>query len=111
FEGTNVAFTEDFAIQYTLESPKNDALEVIGYREPGEPGYFEADALLRMPTQEAAAEPRTVIALFDASLSMQWEKLERSFQALEKLLHALRPDDHFNVLLFNTDVAPFSAEP
>ena len=31
------------------------------------------------------------MALFDTSLSMQWEKLERSYAALEKLLRSLRP--------------------
>jgi Ca-activated chloride channel homolog len=111
FEGSNVALSEDFAAQYTLESPKKDALEVIGYREPGDSGYFEADALVRMPNQQTAAAPRTVVALFDASLSMQWVKLERSFEALEKLLHSLTPQDHFNVVLFNSEVAPFQPSP
>ena len=35
---------------------------------------------------------------------MQWEKLERSYQALEGLLRTLRPSDHFNLLLFNNQV-------
>ena len=52
----------------------------------------------------ASAEPKTVVILFDTSLSMQWEKLERSYQALETLLRTLRPSDHFNLLLFNNQV-------
>jgi Ca-activated chloride channel homolog len=42
---------------------------------------------------------------------MQWEKLERSYQALETLLHTLRPADHFGLVLFNseTQVVPVSA--
>jgi len=52
-----------------------------------------------------------VIALFDNSLSMQWEKLDRNFQALERMLHALKPADKFNLLLFNTTVTPFSPAP
>jgi Ca-activated chloride channel family protein len=36
---------------------------------------------------------------------MQWEKLERSFQALEGTLHALGANDRFNVLVFNSDVS------
>ena len=39
---------------------------------------------------------------------MQWEKLERSFLALDKLLRSLRATDSFNVLLFNSEVARFS---
>jgi Ca-activated chloride channel family protein len=47
---------------------------------------------------------------------MQWEKLERSYQALESLLRTLRPSDRFNLLLFNNQVqtlqpAPVAAEP
>jgi hypothetical protein len=56
------------------------------------------------------------VILFDTSLSMQWEKLERSYQALESLLRTLRPSDRFNLLLFNNQVetfqpAPVAAEP
>ncbi len=39
---------------------------------------------------------------------MQWEKLERNFQALDRLLHSLKPPDKFNLLLFNTTVSWFS---
>ena len=42
---------------------------------------------------------------------MQWEKLERSYQALETLLRTLRPTDHFNLLLFNNQVQSFQASP
>ncbi len=59
------------------------------------------------PAAGAAAPGRTVVALFDASLSMQWEKLDRSFRALESLLLGLRPSDRFNVIVFNSDVAAF----
>src|SRR6185369_6328563 len=54
---------------------------------------------------------RTVIAMFDTSLSMQWEKLERSFQALEAVLRSLRPADRFNLLLFNTDATLLAPAP
>jgi Ca-activated chloride channel family protein len=41
---------------------------------------------------------------------MQWEKLERSYRALETLLRTLRPTDHFSLVLFNaqTQVIPMS---
>jgi Ca-activated chloride channel family protein len=55
----------------------------------------------------ASGAPRTLVILFDASLSMQWEKLERSYQALETLLRTLRPEDRFNLLLFNSQVQTF----
>ena len=42
---------------------------------------------------------------------MQWEKLERSYQALESILHSLRPADHFNLILFNSEVSKYSPNP
>ena len=114
FEGRNIAFTEDFAVRYTVDAARAEKLAVATHREPSEPGFFEASALLAEgPTDDKASSstPRSVIVLFDNSLSMQWEKLERNFQALDTLLHALRPQDQFNLLLFNTGVTPFSPAP
>jgi Ca-activated chloride channel family protein len=78
-----------------------------------EPGFFEASLLIASaPKQANSPGPaKTVIALFDNSLSMQWEKLDRNFQALERLLHSLNPPDQFNLLLFNTDVSWFAPAP
>ncbi len=112
FEGRNVNLGEDFAVEYTLADPKSDALAVIAHRDDGEPGFFQASALLRLPPpRQNAARPRTVIALFDASLSMQWEKLDRSYQALERLLRALKTGDRFNVIVYNTEPSPMAAAP
>lgn len=111
FEGQNVGLSEDFALKYSLDNPRHDDLQVLTYRDGAGPGFFEASLLSTLPGAAAAAAPRTVVALFDTSLSMQWEKLERSFQALETLLHGLKPADRFNLLLFNTDVTAFSPQP
>jgi Ca-activated chloride channel homolog len=115
YEGRNVQLNEDFTLQYALDATRGDSLEVASYRENGtEPGFFEAQALLAMPAAAApannAGSGRTVVALFDASLSMQWEKLERSFQALEALLRRLSPQDKFNVVVFNETPSLFAAE-
>ena len=42
---------------------------------------------------------------------MQWEKLERSYEALETLLRTFRPSDRFNLILFNSQVQPFEPAP
>lgn len=131
FTGQNVTFSEDFTVEYALDPAKTDTLEVLTYRNPRpaapsptdtaprptnveEPGFFQAAALLApiaQSTTKADAAPRTVIALFDSSLSMQRDKLERSFQALEAVLRSLRPTDRFNLLLFNTDTSVFAPAP
>lgn len=141
FEGDNVNLSEDFVATYDLDAAGADTLNVLTYRKPvsaqpaptetapvrgtNEPGFFEAEALLghgksSAPSASAVASgglpPKTLVILFDASLSMQWEKLERSYQALESLLRTLQASDRFNLLLFNNQVqtfqpAPVAAEP
>jgi Ca-activated chloride channel homolog len=135
FEGENVTLTEDFVATFDLDKAGSDMLAVITHRNPlsgqpsptetapvrstNEPGFFAVDALLGFgsnndATKDAssgAASAKTVLILFDTSLSMQWEKLERSYQALETLLHALKPEDKFNLILFNSRVQPFQQAP
>ena len=128
YEGSNVSFSEDFAFTYALKSPSN--LSVLFYRSKDdrylkaglpvtaferprqvgadpEPGYFQASALFNTaastsPSKRAHSE---FIVLFDTSLSIRWDKLERQFEALEKVLFHLQPDDRFQLLLFNSKVA------
>jgi len=133
FEGENVNLGEDFAVTYDLEPGASDSLNILTYRnssnEPpsptetapvpssSEPGFFEAEAVLGLggspapDSKTSQGPPKTVVVLFDTSLSMQWEKLERSYQALETLLHTLRAADRFGLILFNTEtqVVPLSA--
>ncbi len=132
YEGQDVNLTEDLVTTYELDPSESDKLQLLTYRNPvsdqpsptetspvrsvNEPGFFEAQALLgygNAGTSDAAATVarKTVIVLFDTSLSMQWEKLERSYQALETLLRTLKSQDRFGLVLFNTDtqVLPVSA--
>jgi len=134
-EGTmhadNLSLDEDFTANWILSQADADKLAVITHRDPHtplptagepvattrsttpEPGFFEAQILLADPGSKSqpSSSPRTVILLFDNSLSMQWEKLERSYAALEATLHALKPGDRFNVLLFNQNVTAFQPQP
>ncbi len=135
FEGNKVTFAEDFAVKYGFDDAKSDSLEVLTYRNPKpsqpsptelapekparEPGFFEASALFASHSKtpgattpdSATTAPKTMIILFDTSLSMQWDKLDRSVQALETLLRSLRPSDRFNLLLFNTEMNWFAKQP
>jgi Ca-activated chloride channel family protein len=136
-EGTlhaaNLSLDQDFVANWLLSQADADKLEVITHRDAHtplptageplasprisapEPGFFQAQILVASPAaapQPATQAPRrTVILLFDNSLSMQWDKLERSYAALEATLHTLKPADHFNVLLFNQSVTPFNPQP
>ncbi|HWB83524.1 MAG TPA: VIT and VWA domain-containing protein [Bryobacteraceae bacterium] len=118
FFGNNVQLKEDLAVRYALDPADADTVRVITEREtaPG-PGFFQTQALLRVPSaagvaaQSTPQRVRTLIVLFDNSLSMQWDKLERSFTACETALRRLRPADSFNLLLFNSEVHAFAPQP
>ncbi|HSE98958.1 MAG TPA: VIT and VWA domain-containing protein, partial [Blastocatellia bacterium] len=130
FEGTDVQLTEDFAFSYGLAVPRS-SFEFLAYRAPEritanelrdprlaqrEPdGYFEAAAIFneagRAPGETEPPPPRSVLVMLDTSLSMQWEKLDRAYEAMEGLLKSLSPKDSFNLVLFNDDVAAFSESP
>ena len=130
FEGQNINLGEDFVSTYEIDPAASDRLELLTYRNPvsgqpsptemspvrstNEPGFFEAQALLGFGGRASNSPndvPKTVVVLFDTSLSMQWEKLERSYRALETLLHTLGPADRFGLVLFNSEaqVIPVAA--
>jgi Ca-activated chloride channel family protein len=114
FSASNVELKEDFAVRYSFDPALADNLRVIAEREAASgPGFFQAQTLLAAPAPAAGlTQPaRTLIVLFDNSLSMQWDKLERSFAACETALRRLHPGDSFNLLLFNSEVDPFAPQP
>jgi Ca-activated chloride channel family protein len=111
FEGRGVPLSEDLSFEWQVDPAAAGSLPVLTYRDPqrSPTGYFQASTLL--PDRRSEEAPRLVVALFDTSLSMQWEKLERSYRALEGTLHALRPADRFDLLLFNSQVTAFAPAP
>ncbi|HLK69449.1 MAG TPA: VIT and VWA domain-containing protein [Bryobacteraceae bacterium] len=115
FSADNLEFKEDFTIRYELDAAEADTLRVITERDAAsEPGFFQAQTLLGIPKSggnASGAPARALIVLFDTSLSMQWDKLERSFAACEAALRRLRPVDTFNLMLFNSELNLFAPQP
>lgn len=128
FTGENVDLTQDFNMQYELDQAAGDSLHMLAYRNPdsgqpdptetspqrstNEPGFAEVEVLLANKNAAgangtAARPSHNVILLFDDSLSMQWDKLERSYEAMQKVLHSLAANDQFNLVMFNSKVMPF----
>ena len=130
FAANDVQLSEDFAFSYGL-NVKGTSFEFLAYRAPEritadelrdprlaerEPdGYFEAGAIFneagRAPGDTSPPPPRSILVMLDTSLSMQFEKLDRAYEATEGLLRSLTPQDTFNLMLFNDDVAVFSTAP
>ena len=131
FSGKDVALTSNLGASWTFDPVAADTLSVITHRDPSsianppdsraaqpkpasEPGFFQASVLLAdsaPATASHTAPPKTFILLFDTSLSMQWEKLERSFAATEAVLRGLTPQDRFNLIAFNQQSTLFAPSP
>ncbi|MSP59619.1 MAG: VWA domain-containing protein [Myxococcales bacterium] len=127
-DGKNVALGDDLTIEMALADggPKVDALAwrdpVPGGRKDLSPfgdgtvyrddrGYFLVRALFGIGGGPAVKRaPRDVVILLDTSLSMQWEKLERSFAALEYFTGRLEPGDRFGLITFNDEVRPYKPD-
>lgn len=132
YQGAGVALTQDLAFDYGLDVSRTSA-SLIAYRspepllaydlrdpnrtKPDEDGYFEVSALFNERGQPVSdfgrtpAPPRSVVLMLDTSLSMNFEKLDRAYEACSLFLKSLRPEDRFNLVLFNDDVQAFSETP
>ena len=128
WQATDQSLHEDFTARWSFDPHSAGSLDVTTFRNPHppqpapdetspaprkpEPGFFLAQTLLAPDTPTTlSSAPRSVVLLLDTSLSMQWDKLERSYAALEALLLDLKPQDHFSLLLFNQDVTAFKPVP
>jgi Ca-activated chloride channel family protein len=129
FAADNLSLSEDFSAVWKLDAAGANSLAVTTFRDPqgtlpsptetspdphpAQPGFFLAQTLLApaATTSTSDASPRTVVLLFDNSLSMQWDKLERSYGALQATLLSLKQSDRFSLILFNQDVTLYKLQP
>ena len=129
YDGANVNLSEDLAATWNIEPASANQLDILTYRNPNgdqpapdemsplgnhhEPGFFQASAVIGAASVTTAVtnKSRNIVVLFDTSLSMQWDKLERSYATMAKVLKSLGPQDHFNLILFNTQAESFAPAP
>ncbi|MGQ9897425.1 MAG: VIT and vWA domain-containing protein [Acidobacteriota bacterium] len=132
YRGAGVALSQDLSFDYGLDVSRTSA-SLIAYRspepllaydlrdphrtKPDEDGYFEVSALFNEQGQpignfgQRPVPPRSAVLMLDTSLSMNFEKLDRAYEACGIFLKSLRSEDHFNLVLFNDDVQVFSETP
>lgn len=105
WKGSNVSLTQPLTMSWKRDG--GSGLQVATHRQNAEPGFFETQWSLPPRTATTGGPLRRVVVLFDASLSVQWEALERSFVTMETVLRSLRPGEHFNVIVFHRDALKF----
>ena len=126
FAARDIDFTEDFAFEYEVDIA-GSLLSFLTYRNTDEvrdlgpfgggnafvddEGYFAASVVFNL-NGGASGElpPKDVILLVDTSLSMQWDKLEKSYEAVEFFLKNLPAADRFGLVSFNQEVSNYAPE-
>lgn len=86
-------------------------IQLESYAPPEEEqGYFR---LRILPKENAQIEvlPKRVTFVVDASKSIIPHKLKLTIRGLERALGALRPEDHFNIVVFRDSPSAFRPEP
>jgi len=125
YHASNLDLNDDLTFDYKLNVPEN-ALSIIAHRAPEKitaydlrdprlaaanaDGYFQTHAIFAK-AREQVKQPKHIILLLDTSLSMHGEKLTRAVEAVDFFLHSLRPDDEFNLVLFNETASIYSPKP
>jgi Ca-activated chloride channel family protein len=127
FHAKDIELKNDFSFDHQINSSES-LLSFITYRAPEKisaydlrdpklanqnaDGYFQAQAIFNQRSDsEKPLPPRRVVLLLDTSLSMYGDKLARAFEATEYFLNGLKPQDEFNLILFNTEAETFSEKP
>ncbi|NXJ11419.1 ITIH3 inhibitor, partial [Odontophorus gujanensis] len=83
----------DFTVKYDVKRTTPDNLQIVN-------GYF---VHFFAPTNLPKL-PKNVIFVIDISGSMSGREIEQTREALLKILDDIKEDDHFNFILFGTDV-------
>ncbi len=110
FEKEGALLAKDFVLLYGV-SQKDIGLNLLTYREPGQPGYFMLMAAPKATWAESEIAGKTVTLVVDTSGSMAGEKMDRARAALRYCAERLTDRDRFNIIRFSSDVEPFRPSP
>ncbi len=110
FETMAATLDHDFEMFYTV-SDKDVGLNLLTYREPGEPGFFMLMASPKSEFREREIIGKRISFVIDTSGSMAGAKMRHAKDAIKYCLKRLNPDDLFNVIRFSTDVEAFVKRP
>jgi Ca-activated chloride channel family protein len=105
----NVSNPDDFRLLFGTESGAV-GMNVLSYRpKDSEDGFF---LMLASPDVRPDAKPlpKTCVFVIDRSGSMTGQKFEQARGALKFLLQQLRPEDNFNVVVYDSAVESFRPE-
>lgn len=103
----------DFEL-YLSYSKKNIGVSMMTHDPDGEGGEHPYFMMALAPSVEAEAHDeigQTFTFVMDTSGSMAGQKIKQARRTLEYCIARLKPQDHFNVIRFSTDVEPLFPGP
>lgn len=112
-EEMKATLDKDFELFIGL-SKKDIGLNMLTYDadgQGGEPGYFMVALAPRVDAKAHEEIGQTFTFVMDTSGSMAGEKIEQARKTLAFCLQRLRPQDHFNIVRFSTDVEALYTNP
>ena len=108
YEGKNVHVKRDFVTYYSL-SDKEFGIDLITHRDDvDEDGFFMLLISPKYEIKKSDIIEKDFVFILDRSGSMKGEKIEQAKKALRFCVNNLNGGDRFNLILFNTDVEPFT---
>lgn len=101
---------KDFVLRYQVAG-KSPEVAFITHHSKAQGGFFSLIALPQKQVDDADTVPRDLIFILDTSGSMRGFPLDRSKQAMERLIEGMRRTDRFNLVRFAGDTATLWPEP
>lgn len=93
---------KDFVLRYKVAG-KAPEVALISHYDAKKGGYFTFVALPQQQVGDAATVARDLIFILDTSGSMRGFPLNKSKEAMYRLINGMRPTDRFNVIRFAGD--------
>ena len=104
------AVLEDFVLMFS-SGAADGVPAVLSYRrDPTDPGYFMVLAAPADQEPRPVAGGRSIVLVVDRSGSMRGEKFQQAQQGIRRLLESLNADDHFDLVVYDSDVELFRNE-
>lgn len=100
WQAKNVKPDTDMVLYYTV-SENEFGMDMVAYKEKGQPGYFMLLASPRSDLDKAKVQPKNVVFVLDRTGSMAGEKIDQAKKSLAFCLNTLKEQDHFNIITFN----------
>lgn len=99
----------DFVVSYAVGGPKPRATIMVNRDEHG--AHFLLSLYPRLQMTENDSAPREYVFVVDTSGSMHGVPLQRAQMVLRRALTALRSNDRFQIIRFDTHAEPFAPQP